>query len=993
MYPNNNCNTCDDCPPICIIFTVGGERLQPYSCSVEQSGIYNDKPYYQLYEPGCTTLTDLFVWWNIVTNRWELTEALGSGSVISFNMNPGLHPISNSGFNWIDNVIYYFIVSSLEGPCPGPLPLPDLSELCGDEYPAACVIYTGPDIQCLGIESGMTFIEVLAIFNNILPGCDCCEKNPVDCVVGPWGPWGQCECYYEDELLVCGRESRTRIVTTPPQDGGAACPPLVEYRPCDLPDVCFTFGSDLCDNAPDATQILASPAGLLNGRPYYKLEFTCAANDLYVWFSNVTEVWNITPVLGTPVSGLQTLNNNSNYLPISNQTTQKWSNCESCGNPLISSQLGTCTDAKMCFQYTILSPSLGQVFTYYTYVAPTGLSDLSFPNYSWSITTPDGVFNIIVEHNNGGGWQFYYQTGIFDIVPAGTLDTNTFNPISTSTIQWIGEEFHQVYMLSSTLGGPCVQPPDVNCVLNCGPWSECIGGTRTRTCTVVTPPSGNGTPCPPLLQTEVCAVPNCFPPTAVVATDTSSNIVISFTGVSGAASYQVSYSIDGGTPVLLSGVTSPITLPYTCDATYTGTIVTQCSNGLTSSPVSWGPITTDPCGPCGTEPARAMIGGTSISSPVGGTIALNGSDTQYGGNLNFGSTGYSIREIVLIPAGYIYAGQLNFVSSTSFPAISGFYGAVLIGCDFQPVPSFFGSGFTSATGAQGVVYRVVYDAATNRIYVGGTFAKYKGVNCTPNFVVLNATTGNIDTTFATNAVGAARTTGYVAVQGIAVQSTGRIVVGGAFDSMYGNTVNAKYICRFLPTGVIDTSFTPGASITNTTPQNNLNVLIVDSADNIFIGGSFGAYQGTARSCFAKLLPNGALDTIFNPGVILFSGGCIVPYVSCIALQGSNVLLGGTISTYNGTPVPSFARVNGTTAVLDGTLNLYSPVVPSGCARVERIVVKNNRIHLGTTWSSYNISNKALYYVLDANGTPAFNTTVVITPGGSGSTINSILLLP
>ena len=106
-----------------------------------------------------------------------------------------------------------------------------------------------------------------------------------------------------------------------------------------------------------------------------------------------------------------------------------------------------------------------------------------------------------------------------------------------------------------------------------------------------------------------------------------------------------------------------------------------------------------------------------------------------------------------------------------------------------------------------------------------------------------------------------------------------------------------------------------------------------------------------------------------------------------------MLIGGTISTYNGTPVPGLLRVNSTTAVIDPTFNLYLPIVPGGCSRVERIVVKNNRIHIGTTWTSYDISNKALYYVLDANGTPAFNTTVVITPGGSSSTINSILIMP
>ncbi len=882
-------------------------------------------------------------------------------------------------------------------PCPGtitPLPLPDLSGLCGDEYNAACVIYTGPDIACLGIESGMTFLEVLAIFNNILPGCDCCEKNPVNCVVGPWSDWGPCQCYDNNGTTVCGRETRTRSVITPPQDGGTPCPPLVEYRPCTIEQVCFTFGSDLCGSAPDATQVLASPEGLFNNKPYYEL-YPCDPGDdpLFIWYNSNNNLWYLSSDLGVPASAYQTLNNGGNYLPISNDTTQKWSFLEASGNPLISSQTSTCPVVKMCFQYNIVSSSLGQTFTYYTYVAPSGLLDLSFPYYEWSITTPDGVYNISVQHEPSGGWTMFYQTGIFDPVSGSTLDTDTFNPVSTSTILWESFEYALVQMQSSTLGGPCVQPPDVPCVLNCGPWSDCIGGTRTRTCTVVTPPSGNVPPCPPLIQTEVCSVPSCFPPTAVVATQTGSSVVISFTGVSGAASYQVSYSINGGTPVLISGVTSPITLPYTCGSTYTGTIVTQCTNGLTSSPVSWGPITTDPCGFCSTQPLRPMIGGQSITSPIGGTVALDTTgNTINGGNLNFGSSGYIISEIIVIPAGYIYAGQISFVSSTGFPAVSGFQGAILIGCDFQPVTSFFGSGFTTATNGPGRVETIVYDAATQRLYVGGTFAKYKGINCTPNFVVLRATDGNIDTTFATNAVGAARTTGFVAVYSIAIQNDGRILVAGAFDSMYGNTVNCKYVCRFLPTGVIDTSFNPGASITNSSPQNYLYKVIVNSAGDIFIGGTFNAYQGTPRSCIAKLLPSGALNTTFNAGTITFTG-CNIPFVKPMAFQGSNNLLfGGTISTVNGTPTPGgLVRVNATTGAVDLSFNLYTPT--GACPITKAIVVKNNRIHVGTTWTSYNISNKALYYVLDANGTPVFNTTVVITPTLTGSSIESILLTP
>jgi hypothetical protein len=882
-------------------------------------------------------------------------------------------------------------------PCPGtitPLPLPDLSGLCGDEYNAACVIYTGPDITCLGIDSGMTFLEVLAIFNNVLPNCDCCEKVPVNCVVGPWSDWGPCQCYDNNGTTVCGRETRTRSVITPPQDGGAACPPLVEYRSCTIPLMCFTFGSDLCGSAPEPGQVLASPEGLYNNKPYYEV-YPCDPDDdpLFIWYNSNNNLWYLSLDLGVPASAYQTLNNGGNYLPISNDTTQKWSFTEASGNPLISSQVAPCPVVKMCFQYTIVSPSLGQAFTYYTYVAPSGLLDLSFPYYEWSITTPDGVYNISVQHENSGGWTMFYQTGIFDPVLGSTLDTDTFNPVSTSTILWENFEYAVVQMQSSTLGGPCVQPPDVPCVLNCGPWSACVGGTRTRTCTVTTPPSGNVPPCPPLIQTEQCSVPFCFPPTAVVATQTGSSVVISFTGVSGAASYQVSYSIDGGTPVVLSGASSPITLPYTCGATYTGTIVTQCTNGLTSSPVSWGPITTDACAFCNSEPARPMIGGYGLISPVGQTIALTSSnDTTYAtANLNFGS-GRAILDINLTPLGYVYSGYFSSVSSTGFPVVSGLGSIVLINCDFTPNTTFFGSGFsTNSPGVPTYIQKVVYDANTNRLYVAGNFITYKGVPCTPGFAVLNATTGNIDTTFATSTAGAANSLGAMVVNDITIQQDGKILVGGVFTSMYGNNA-CKYLCRFTPAGVVDTSLNLGVSFTYSTPALlSVETVLSNSAGDIFVGGVFDTYQGVSRPGIVKMSSTGAINTIFNPGIIGPAIGCAARCVYKIVYQGTQLLIGGSFNSFNGGSTPGgFARISDATAAFDSSFTLYSPV--GTCPEVRHILVKNNKIYLGCSYNQYGPSTKAKYYILNSNGTISTTTTVNIS-GNLGSGIRATLLVP
>lgn len=47
----------------------------------------------------------------------------------------------------------------------------------------------------------------------------------------------------------------------------------------------------------------------------------------------------------------------------------------------------------------------------------------------------------------------------------------------------------------------------VNCVVSeWSAWSDCIGGTQSRTRTIITQPSGGGTPCPPLSETRDCPV-------------------------------------------------------------------------------------------------------------------------------------------------------------------------------------------------------------------------------------------------------------------------------------------------------------------------------------------------------------------------------------------------------------------------------------------------------------------------------------------------------
>ena len=187
-----------------------------------------------------------------------------------------------------------------------PLPLPNLYGICGDTYDLSCVTYTGPDIECLGITSGMFIIEILNIFQLKLDDCDCCALVPQNCVLSAWSDWGECTCTYNLNSVGTCVQTRTRTVLIPQANGGTPCGPLSETRTTTLQPVCFTFGSNLCENAPNGTQVLAQAICYYNNKPYY--QFTVCGTDHTIWFNTNNNLWYHTEELGVSTINDDTLN-------------------------------------------------------------------------------------------------------------------------------------------------------------------------------------------------------------------------------------------------------------------------------------------------------------------------------------------------------------------------------------------------------------------------------------------------------------------------------------------------------------------------------------------------------------------------------------------------------------------------------------------------------------------------------------------------------------
>jgi uncharacterized delta-60 repeat protein len=202
--------------------------------------------------------------------------------------------------------------------------------------------------------------------------------------------------------------------------------------------------------------------------------------------------------------------------------------------------------------------------------------------------------------------------------------------------------------------------------------------------------------------------------------------------------------------------------------------------------------------------------------------------------------------------------------------------------------------FTSNTGtAFNNSVRSIAIQSDGKILVGGEFTTFNGT--TVNRIARLNTDGTLDSTFTTN-IG----TGFNGtVVTIAVQSDDKIVVGGNFTTFNGTTVN--YIVRLNSDGTIDTDFT-----TNTGTAFNASVfsIVIQSDGKIVVGGNFTTFNGTTVNYIVRLNSDGTRDLGFNTGTAFNNG------VLSIAIQSDGkILVGGVFTTFSGTTVNRIVRLN------------------------------------------------------------------------------------
>ncbi|WP_020213046.1 T9SS type A sorting domain-containing protein [Flavobacterium rivuli] len=282
--------------------------------------------------------------------------------------------------------------------------------------------------------------------------------------------------------------------------------------------------------------------------------------------------------------------------------------------------------------------------------------------------------------------------------------------------------------------------------------------------------------------------------------------------------------------------------------------------------------------------------------------------------------------------------------------------------------------FNAAAGPNDDIYALTLQP-DGKILIGGHFSTYNGVSRS-QIARLN-TDGSLDTTFDPGTGPGVINSRYYNTTSIGVQSDGKVIVGGSFDTYDGLSRNC--IARLYADGSLDGFFDVGTGLFSHQEQDVFSI-VVQPDDKLLIGGAFDSYNGISRNRIVRLNADGSLDTTFEPET-----GADGPVFTVAVQPDSKVLIGGSFSAYNGTERQRLARLNA-----DGSLDTtFTP--GTGLVAIQFIATQSDgKIFIGGNFLTYDGVARSNIARLNADG--SLDTTFNIGTGAA-STILSIVLQP
>jgi uncharacterized delta-60 repeat protein len=277
----------------------------------------------------------------------------------------------------------------------------------------------------------------------------------------------------------------------------------------------------------------------------------------------------------------------------------------------------------------------------------------------------------------------------------------------------------------------------------------------------------------------------------------------------------------------------------------------------------------------------------------------------------------------------------------------------------------------TGTGANGQVSAVAIQS-DGKILIGGqfSFSTFNGV--TVNRIVRLNSDGTPDTTFTTNTgTGAAGS-----ISSIAVQSDGKIILSGGFTTFNGATVGN--LVRLNSDGTREAAFT-----TNTgtgASGGTISTTAVQSDGKIILGGNFTTFNGTTVNRIVRLNSDGTPDTTFTTNT---GTGAATGAVSALAIQSDGkIILGGTFTDFNGVTVNRIIRLN-TDGTRDTTFTTNTGTGANGA--VSALAIQSDgKIVLGGAFTTFNDATVGRIVCLNLDGTRDTTFTTNTGTGANGA---------
>ncbi len=357
---------------------------------------------------------------------------------------------------------------------------------------------------------------------------------------------------------------------------------------------------------------------------------------------------------------------------------------------------------------------------------------------------------------------------------------------------------------------------------------------------------------------------------------------------------------------------------------------------------------------------QILVGGafTNFNGTIVNNVTRLNADGSLDSSFNIGAgadaTVYSVAEAFINGARKVYAGgAFGSMNGQSTPFIARLN-------EDGTVDTTFAAG----AGPNATVYAIAVYPTNSQfagdVLIGGAFTNVN--NIAVGGIARLTSNGSVDTNFDSNlSVGANSV-----VRAIAIQSDGRVLIGGDFTNVNGVALN--HIARLNLDGSLDSSFTSNLGVG---ANGSVSAIALQADNRIVVVGQFTQANGVTRNGITRLLPTGAMDSAVNFGT--GANGA----VSAAVIQPANqfIVIGGAFTQYDGQPAGHVARIYGGSITGSGAFEFTSPnyqVIENG------IVAPIGILRTGGTSAGGNVSVTFATLTNGSTAVPGVNYLPVTT---------------